>query len=205
MNLQEKYTELLLRIGFTEEQTNSNWAAMEKAYSSKSRSYHNLNHIKEMVALYDIYKSNLSHPNEVLYAIFYHDYIYKSTQKDNEIKSADLAIKLLSESTNLNKTIVYDCICVTKDHQFRNSEDEKWMIDFDLKILAKGWEDYKIYYEQIRKEYKIYPDFLYNPGRKKALEHFLEKKYIFQTETFRAEFDSQARKNIQQEIDFLTI
>ena len=74
---------------------------------------------------------------------------------------------------------------------------------FDLKILSKDWEDYSIYFQQIRKEYSIYPDFLYNPGRKKALQHFLEHDYIYQTETFRNLYERQAKMNIQKEIDLL--
>lgn len=74
---------------------------------------------------------------------------------------------------------------------------------FDLKILSKDWEDYSIYFQQIRKEYSIYPDFLYNPGRKKALQHFLEHDYIYQTETFRNLYERQAKRNIQKEIDLL--
>jgi predicted metal-dependent HD superfamily phosphohydrolase len=81
--------------------------------------------------------------------------------------------------------------------------DEKWLIDFDLKVLAKAPEAYAIYAKQIRKEFSIYPDFLYHPGRKKALEHFLEKEYIYQTESFQTDFETKARANIQAEIDHL--
>jgi predicted metal-dependent HD superfamily phosphohydrolase len=72
-----------------------------------------------------------------------------------------------------------------------------------LKILSKEWKEYEVYFKQIRKEYKIYPDMLYNPGRKKALQHFLENEFIFQTETFRTKYEKQARENIQREISQL--
>jgi predicted metal-dependent HD superfamily phosphohydrolase len=61
-----------------------------------------------------------------------------------------------------------------------------------------------MYFEQIRKEYRIYPDFLYKPGRAKALEHFLENKFIFQTEEFRKLYEEKARRNIEKEISLLT-
>ncbi len=139
----------------------------------------------------------------MLYAIFYHDFVYNSTRKDNELKSAEFAVKILPATTSINKELVFDLIMVTKTHQPKNTEDENWIIDFDLKILSKDWEDYKTYYQQIRKEYKIYPDFLYNPGRKKALEHFLEHEFIYQTDEFRKAFEQQARQNIQKEINLL--
>ncbi|WP_026705077.1 HD domain-containing protein [Flavobacterium soli] len=200
MQLQKIFIELLKHIGFTEDSIQNHWQTLEKAYSKKSRHYHNLTHLEEMIACFDTYKNQLQFPDEVLYSIFYHDIIYKSTRKDNELKSAELAVALLPDNTAINSRIVFDMILATKDHSSKGVEDEKWLIDFDLRILAKDWEDYKIYFNQIRKEYSIYPDFLYNPGRKKALEHFLEKDFIYQTETFRELFEAKARQNIQKEI-----
>jgi predicted metal-dependent HD superfamily phosphohydrolase len=205
MNLQEKYTNLFSRIGFNANEIETLWLDLEKAYSGKSRHYHNLNHLKEMIELFDEYQNRLKNPDEVLFSIFYHDYIYKATRKDNELKSAEYALKVEAHSSAslLNKNLIFDAICATQSHQQNDIEDINWLIDFDLKILAKDWNDYQIYFNQIRKEYRIYPDFLYNPGRKKALEHFLENEYIFQTEEFRRLFEEKARINIEKEISLL--
>lgn len=203
MELQEMFTELFKRVGFTGDSIQKHWLSLEKAYSQKSRHYHNLTHLKEMIACFKEHKNQLQFPDEVLYAIFYHDIIYKSTRKDNELKSAELAVELLPKHTNLNKQIVFDMIMSTKDHISKGVEDEKWLIDFDLRVLAKDWDDYEGYFQQIRKEYSLYPDFLYNPGRKKALQHFLEKDYIYQTETFKTLYETKARTNIQKEISEL--
>lgn len=200
MKLKERFEDLLEKIGFSIETINSLWLDLEKVYSSKSRYYHNLNHLEEMTNLYDIHYSNLQFPDEVLFSIFYHDYVYKVTRKDNELKSAEHALSILPSNAKVNKQLVFDMICATKLHQHNKIEDINWLIDFDLKILSKDWEDYKIYTRQIRKEYNIYPDFLYNPGRKKALEHFLENENIYQTATFRSLFEEKARENIQKEI-----
>jgi predicted metal-dependent HD superfamily phosphohydrolase len=145
----------------------------------------------------------LQFPIEVLYAIFYHDYIYSATKKDNELKSAELAIALLPKATTLNKELVFDMIVATKEHQHNKIRDVNWPIDFDLKVLSKDWEGYQLYFEQIRKEYKIYPNLLYKPGRRKALEHFLNNAFVYQTEAFRTKFESIARQNIQREIELL--
>jgi predicted metal-dependent HD superfamily phosphohydrolase len=203
MNLQHKYTELLVKIGFEENSIMEYWFDLEKAYSSKSRQYHNLNHLNEMITFYDLYESNLKYPDEVLFAIFYHDIIYKVTRKDNEMKSAEYAVAILPANAKLNKELVFDMICATQLHQHNENGDTNWLIDFDLKILSKNWDDYKIYFEQIRKEYKIYPNFLYNSGRKKALEHFLENEFIFQTQEFREKYEWKARENIKHEIELL--
>lgn len=203
MNLKQKYSELLLNIGFNEKEIQLNWLDLEKAHSKKSRHYHNLTHLKEMIDSYETYLARLQFPNEILFSIFYHDFVYSVSKKDNELKSAEYALKILPENTKLNKQLVFDAICATQLHAYNVNEDINWLIDFDLKILAKDWEDYKTYFEQIRKEYCIYPDFLYKPGRAKALKHFLEYEFIFQTEEFRGLYEDQARTNIEKEISFL--
>ena len=203
MDLQQKYTELLLKIGFPENDIQQHWFDLEKAYSKKSRYYHNLTHIQYMIACYETYFDQLQFPNEVLYSIFYHDYIYISSKKDNELKSAEYAVKILPKETTLNSELVFNAICETQLHQHNEIEDINWLIDFDLKVLARDWDDYKIYFEQIRKEYRIYPDFLYKPGRAKALKHFLENEFIFQTDAFRKLYEAKARENIEKEINIL--
>lgn len=203
MNLEEIYSELLSNIGFSANEIQQKWLDLEKAYSKKSRHYHNLTHLKEMIASFEIYRDKLQSPNEILFSIFYHDFVYSASKKDNELKSAEFAMAILSENINLNKQLVFDAICATQQHQQNEIEDINWLIDFDLKILAKDWEDYKIYFEQIRKEYRIYPDFLYKPGRAKALKHFLENEFIFQTDEFRGLYEEKARQNIEKEISIL--
>jgi predicted metal-dependent HD superfamily phosphohydrolase len=204
MNLQEKYTELLLNIGFKENEIQNNWSDLEIAYSSKSRHYHNLSHIKDMILSFETYRDRLRNPNEILFSIFYHDYVYKSSKKDNELKSAEYALSILPKNTSFDQQLVFDAICATQQHQHNAIEDINWLIDFDLKILSRDWKDYQVYFELIRKEYSIYPDFLYKPGRAKALKHFLENEYIFQTEEFRNLYEEKARMNIEKEIKLLS-
>ncbi|WP_125720202.1 HD domain-containing protein [Flavobacterium ustbae] len=203
MNLNKIYSELLSVIGFSENEIQQNWLDLEKAYSKKSRHYHNLKHLEEMIASFEIYSDKLQNPNEILFSIFYHDFVYSASKKDNELKSAEYALLVLGEKSDLNKQLVFDAICATQNHTHNTNDDINWLIDFDLKILAKDWEEYKTYFEQIRKEYRIYPDFLYKPGRAKALKHFLEYDFIFQTEEFRSLYEEKARRNIEKEISYL--
>ncbi|RXM43623.1 hypothetical protein [Flavobacterium sp. YO64] len=203
MNLEKIYSELLSNIGFSANEIQKNWLDLEKAYSKKSRHYHNLTHLKEMIASFETYRDKLQNPNEILFSIFYHDFIYSASKKDNELKSAEYGLAVLSENSYLNKQLVFDAICATQQHQQNAIEDINWLIDFDLKILTKDWDDYKIYFEQIRKEYRIYPNFLYKPGRAKALKHFLENEFIFQTAEFRSLYEEKARTNIEKEISLL--
>ena len=46
-------------------------------------------------------------------------------------------------------------------------------------------------------------DFLYKPGRKKVLQHFLDMENIFKTEYFRNKYENTARTNIRKELSQL--
>jgi len=137
MDLEKIYSELLLNIGFSVNDIEKNWKALEKAYSKKSRHYHNLTHIQDMIYSYEKYLNQLQFSNEVLYSIFHHDYIYVSSKKDNELKSAEFAIKILPKNANLNSKMVFDTIVATQLHQHNDNKDINWLIDFDLKILTR--------------------------------------------------------------------
>ena len=203
MNLQETYTQLLLEIGFAPTEIPALWLDLEKAYTQNSRYYHNLTHLEEMVFSFSLYKSELKHPKEVLYSIFYHDYCYDTTASDNELKSAMWATSLLQPNYRIDKSLVHNLILATQHHQHQQEEDCNWLIDFDLKVLSKNEEQYKRYTQQIRDEYKIYPDILYNPARKKALHHFLTQPSIYQTQEFQSLFEDKARENMENEIQQL--
>ena len=202
MNIHNIFSETLSTLGFSQTEINIKWELLHKNYSQKNRSYHNWKHIEAMIKSWSAYKNQLENPVETLLAIYYHDVIYISTRKDNELKSAELACKELKEAQGIDLEAIYNLILCTQTHN-ASTNDEKWLVDFDLQILGRSWDIYEMYYKQIRKEYRIYPNFMYNPGRKKALLHFLDKEVIYQTETFRTKYEKQARQNIEREIELL--
>lgn len=186
---------------------NTLWSELHKKYTHKNRHYHNLSHIESMLLQAENIKSHIEDFPTLLYAIWYHDIIYKSTKKDNEEKSALFAKKSLIKLNFTENKIknVENLIISTKKHQviLDKNSDNAYLLDFDLSILGKDWETYKNYTQQIRQEYKIYPDFLYNPGRKKVLLHFLERETLYFTESYKTQFENKARENIKRELETL--
>ncbi|MCB0461277.1 MAG: hypothetical protein KDC81_01110 [Flavobacteriaceae bacterium] len=155
----------------------------------------------------DEMKSKIEDFDALKLAIWYHDIIYKPSKKNNEEKSSLFAKNRLN-SLNFDEKrakIVQNFIVSTKKHQLILSEtdDNAYFLDFDLSILGTDWETYKNYYQNIRKEYKIYPDFLYNPNRKKILNHFLERETLYFTEVYQVKYELQARANLKKEITLL--
>ena len=57
--------------------------------------------------------------------------------------------------------------------------------------------------KNIRKEYAIYPDMLYNPGRKKVLQHFLTMDTIYKTAVYRDRYEQKAKENLQRELELI--
>lgn len=181
------------------------WNEIEHSYSQKNRPYHNLQHLVNMIDELQEVNENITDVDSILFSIFYHDIVYKSTAKDNEEKSAEIAkIRLHKINVDLEQI---DKICnqilATKSHEESDDSDTNYLLDFDLAILGKNWIDYERYTKQVRKEYLIYPDFMYNPGRKKVLKHFLTFDKIFKTAYFHEKYEKQARQNTAKEIDSL--
>lgn len=184
------------------------WENIIKNYTNKKRYYHNLIHINSMLDQASENKNNINNYDEMLFAIWFHDIIYKATSKKNEEKSADFAKSALKKISNgkINIDNVYQLIISTKKHEilFTKNTDNAFLLDFDLSILGQSWELYQTYIQNIREEYKIYPDILYKPARKKVLEHFLNRENLFFTKKYQDLFEDKARKNLEQEIQSLS-
>lgn len=177
---------------------------IEIHYSSRKRHYHNLSHLENLFQELFPIKEKLEDWDTIQFSLFYHDIIYKASKSDNEEKSALLAVERLSQIGYPEDKILVckNQILATKSHHF-SDDDTNYFTDADLSVLGKDREAYEEYYKQIRKEYRIYPDFIYNNGRKKVLQHFLNMEHIFKTDYFQKKYENQARINLEKELQIL--
>lgn len=202
MNLRDYFFQLCAHFNQDKMLVEVFWLEIEKKYAEKGRHYHNRTHLENMFSEFELVKDRIENFSNISFSVFYHDVIYDASSKLNEEKSAEFA-KLRLEKLDLNKTDIEEIskqILATKSHQKSENNDINYLLDADLSILGKDIESYIKYTQQIRKEYSIYPDFLYKPGRRKVLQHFLELESIFKTEYFRDRYESQARENIEIEV-----
>lgn len=203
LNLKKKLLSVALKYSDSQISSISHWLEIEKKHSEKGRHYHTLHHLSAILEELEECKSEIENLDILQFATFYHDIIYKSTRKDNEEKSALLAIKRLTE-LSIPKQDIDFCnrtILATKKHDINSHHDINLFTDADLSILGQSNEIYTNYCRQIRKEYAIYPDLLYKPGRKKVIEHFLEMSSIFKTDFFKRKYESNARVNLTKELE----
>ncbi len=203
--LKETFIELLSNYTDNESLKSELWNEIEKNYSSKKRHYHTLQHLDNLLSLLTNIKNEITNWETILFTLFYHDIIYNSLKLDNEEKSAELAEKRMKEISVSIDTIELckQQILATKSHIKSSDNDTNYFTDADLSVLGQSWEKYSDYYKNVRKEYSIYPDFFYNPGRKKVLNHFLAMDSIFKTDFFYNKFELQAKQNLQKEIELL--
>jgi predicted metal-dependent HD superfamily phosphohydrolase len=193
--------------GFDNDETFANrlWDEIKTAYSQPERHYHNLSHIRHMLGESSAIATQLAVPDVYYFSLFYHDIIYNVKKQDNEEQSAKLAVQRAIE-TGLGVKGIELCrqqILATKTHSFTENSDTNYLTDIDLSVLGATPEDYEHYTVAIRKEYRIYPGFLYKKGRRKVLKHFLEMRTIFKTQFFQEKYEGQAKANLRWELEKL--
>lgn len=200
--LKRSWTQLSAEYG---EETVAFFQELVEAYSSPKRYYHTLAHIEKLLLYVDQYKKKLTFPQQIQWAIWYHDAVYNPLRKDNEEKSALLAQTRLQELGLAEESYGYvvPWILATKDHKLppeANTFDGEFLLDIDLSILGTSRSEYEEYCSQIRKEYAMYPRVLYNRGRKKVLHHFLDREFIFKTDVCQEQWEKKAKENLRWEL-----
>ncbi|MEO0405418.1 MAG: hypothetical protein AAF193_11155 [Bacteroidota bacterium] len=143
-------------------------------HSRPNRFYHGLGHLEFLLTAFEDIKAKLKSPHLVVIAIFYHDSVFNALKKNNEEKSAKKAIDALKEGALSPPEIekVHDLIMATKSHIKSEDQDINLFVDMDLAILGSSYSEYEKYSASVRKEYSVFPDFIYNKGRKDVLKHF---------------------------------
>jgi predicted metal-dependent HD superfamily phosphohydrolase len=203
--MKEIFTQLLQKYTGNQIMMDELWLEIETNYSNKKRHYHNLTHLSNLLREITEVKNKIQNWDILLFTLFYHDAIYNTRKSDNEEKSAELAEKRMKE-LNVPDGMIQLCksqILATKSHVVSENLDTNYFTDADLSVLGKDWDTYETYCKNIRKEYSIYPALVYNPGRKKVLNHFLSMPRIFKTDWFYQLYEKQAKINLKKELENL--
>ena len=201
MNFEESFRHEILQLN-PDHVAEKLWTEISKSYTQPGRHYHNLLHLEKMHVQLSNVRNQISDWQTIVFSFAYHDIIYNPLKKNNEEKSAALAIKRMTE-LRVSPQQIEKCrlqILATKSHQLSSDVDTNLFTDADLSILGTDPTSYLEYTSQIRKEYSYFPDMIYKPGRKKVLLHFLSMEHIFKTDYFRNNFENKARANITSEL-----
>jgi predicted metal-dependent HD superfamily phosphohydrolase len=202
MDLRNTFLRLVNQYTIDNALADNLWIEVERSYSSKKRHYHNLFHLDHLLGQLLSVREFITNWDAVLFALYYHDVVYDVLKKNNEEKSALLAEKRLT-ALQIPRGSIESCtrhILATRVHHASDDSDTNFFTDADLSILGADWNAYNTYRHQVRKEYSVYPDMLYKPGRRKVLKHFLQMERIFKTDPFFDKYENSAKLNLEKEL-----
>jgi predicted metal-dependent HD superfamily phosphohydrolase len=171
-------------------------------YSEPHRRYHTIRHLDECFAKLEELRSEAKHPEEVEFALWFHDAIYDTKRQDNEAKSAAWA-RATASAANLPTAVgdrILSLIMATRHDAEPHEPDEKVLVDIDLAILAESPERFDEYESQVREEYSWVPAIVFRSKRREILRGFLMRASIFNTPKFVEAYEAQARANLERSI-----
>jgi len=171
-------------------------------YSEPHRKYHTMRHLNECLAHLDSMRPLANHAAEVELALWFHDAIYDTSQKDNEKRSAEWARDsvLAAGGTSEQADRIHELIMTTMHNAVPAGRDAEVLVDIDLAILGADASRFDEYEVEVREEYSWVPESLYRAARRKVLEEFARRQWIYSTELFRFERESRARDNLARSL-----
>lgn len=188
-------------------------SALESAYATPPRAYHDFLHVQEVLRHFADVSAGpgWTQPREVYLAVLYHDAIYEAGRKDNESRSAALAMGQIAQwlpEAGIDTLRVAELIDLTARHgQFSPGDfgddgfglDTRHFLDCDMAILGAEPTVFDAYDRGIEEEYRGHvPGFLFRLNRRRFLKGLLARERIFLSEFFHQRYDAAARSNLER-------
>lgn len=185
-------------------------AALQAAYATPPRAYHNFAHVEEVLRHYEDVAAGpgWTQPAEAKLAVLYHDAIYEAGRKDNEARSAELAREHIARwlsGRGIDATRVAELINLTARHGALSpgdvDRDAALFLDCDMAILAADAATFAAYDRGITAEYRGHvPAWLFKLNRRRFLKALLAKERIFLSDWFHERLDAKARNNLRNAV-----
>lgn len=182
--------------------------ALEAFYATPPRAYHNFAHVREVLRHYAQVTAGpgWESPLEPYLAVLYHDAIYEAGRRDNESRSARLAIEQIARwcpDAGVDSDRVAQLIDLTARHgtlgQAEVDRDAALFLDCDMAILGAAPAVFDAYDRGIAAEYRGHvPDFLFKLNRRRFLKALLARERIYLSDFFHDRYDAQARHNLRR-------
>jgi predicted metal-dependent HD superfamily phosphohydrolase len=180
---------------------------LRAAYDEPHRAYHTARHIGACLRLLDeaAVTAAAEHVVEVEAALWFHDAVYDTRARDNEERSAELAVEALGGAGVADDVVarIAAHVRATKAH-VPESADGQLVIDIDLSILGEAPEVFARFEEEIRREYAWVEEAAYVAGRTAVLRGFAARPFIYGTPLFRERYEARARANVEASLAKLT-
>lgn len=190
-------------------------AEIEAAYATPPRAYHDFGHVREVLRHYDAVAAGPGwvQPDEVRLAVLYHDAVYEPGRRDNEQRSAELAVAGIARwlpDAGIDAARVAELIELTARHgsfvpqdfgKTAVADDTRHFLDCDMAILGAEPAVFDAYDRAIAAEYRGHvPGWLFRINRRRFLKALLAKPRIFLSGFFHERYDAQARANLRRAV-----
>jgi predicted metal-dependent HD superfamily phosphohydrolase len=182
-------------------------AELVSAYRAPDRHYHDLRHIEALLGLADACAGMIADREALEAAIWFHDAIYDTRCRDNEERSAALAVARLAGTTDEDRIArIAAMIRATAGHALPELADAAakrdcaLFLDMDLAIFGSAPADFDAYEAAVRREYDWVTEPQWKLGRRAVLAQFLARPAIYATQRFQASHEAAARRNLARAI-----
>ncbi|KRE89398.1 hypothetical protein ASG87_03395 [Frateuria sp. Soil773] len=191
------------------------WQALEAAYATPKRAYHHIGHVNEVLRhAADVDDGpGWRQPAEVRLAALYHDAVYEAGRRDNEARSAALALEHIARwlpQAGVDAARVAALIEATARHgridageiaRDPQPADLAHFLDADMAILGAPPAAFDAYHRGIAMEYRgRVPAALFRLNRRRFLKALLARERIFHSAFFHERYDAKARHNLRRAI-----
>ena len=205
--LHDRWNALCVRVGAfkSAEEADLTFDMLRTLYAHPVRSYHNLDHIQQLLGAFDQSRMLAEEPDLVEFALWLHDCVYFAERPDNEDRSADAASMiagLLGCKPEFTAR-VRECIMVTRHSKSPGRGDTALIADIDLTILGASAAEYDEYRRRIRHEFEFATDEQFLQGRTAFVLRMIDKARIFATPFWFVALEEKARDNLSRELDNL--
>jgi len=204
--LQRGFARLLESYGVAAADAYPLFDRLAAAHAEPHRHYHTLEHVGEVLRVAG--RLAATSPGTVALAAWFHDALYDPTHRDNEERSAELAVTELT-ALGLDAGTVEAVARLVRatahlgDGEPPTDPDARVLLDADLAILGASPVRYERYARDIRREYAHVSDGDYARGRVAVLERFLARPWLYFDARMVLEGDGPARANLAAERDRL--
>ncbi len=174
---------------------------LEGRYSHPHRHYHDLRHILACLRHFDTISDQLTWPDAVEMALWFHDVIWEPDADDNERRSAELFLGCAEGDADTNfLEVVHNLVMMTVHPSEPQSVDEQFTVDIDLASFGLPWEEFIRLGELVRNEFPHVSDRDFDSDQLRIFEMLASRPYFYFTEFFRSRYDATAQSNLRRRI-----
>jgi len=145
-------------------------------WNESHRSYHNLNHLNDLISQINENKSKFSEKEyeKLMLSAIFHDIVYDPSSSTNEEDSANFLMECVVDKSNEDILEVRQMILDTKTHNSTTNLSESFN-NYDMNIVERDFDQLLDWEKGISEEFSVYPKEKYKEGRLNFLESLLDK------------------------------